>query len=198
MAWLSPIRAADPTPAVQWRRQWQAHCSSSTDQCLIKITGWRDWKTNVALQDKEALPTGASPGIGRTIAEHLGRNGASVVVNYCPTERDDADEVVWSIEKHGGTAVAAAADVADAEQLRGLFDVADEQFGRLVVLNAANVKHGTIVDTSDEQFDAMLAANARGGFVALRESAIRLRGGGRIVETAELVLRETSAVPACS
>ena len=135
------------------------------------------------LDGKVALVTGASQGIGRTIAEQLAADGASVVVNYYPPERDHAEAVVAGIREHGGTAVAAPADIADAAQLRGLFDTAEENFGQLdiVVLNAANVTHGSIVDTTDEAFDSVFATNARAGFVALREAAIRLRDGGRIV-----------------
>jgi 3-oxoacyl-[acyl-carrier protein] reductase len=137
----------------------------------------------LTLDGKVALVTGASRGIGRSIAERLASDGAGVVVNYYPPERAEAEDVVRGIEEDGGTAIAAAADVADAAQLRGLFDVAQQRFGQLdiVVLNAANVRRGTIVDTSDEEFDAMFATNARGSFIALRESAIRLRDGGRIV-----------------
>lgn len=137
----------------------------------------------MALQGKVALVTGASRGIGRAIAERLARDGASVVINYFPSERPDAEEVVQGIERRGGTAVAASADIADAGQLRGLFDVAEQRFGHpdIVVLNAANVTHGTIIDTSDEQFDAVFATNARAGFIALREAAIRVPDGGRIV-----------------
>lgn len=134
-------------------------------------------------EGRVALVTGASQGIGRAIAEHLARNGTNVVVNHYPTEHAAAEHVVHSIEKGGGTAVAAAADIADAEQLRGLFDIAEEQFGQLdvVVLNAANVHHSTLIDTTDEQFDAIFATNTRSGFVALRECALRLRDGGRII-----------------
>jgi 3-oxoacyl-[acyl-carrier protein] reductase len=135
------------------------------------------------LQGKVALVTGASRGIGKVIAERLAGDGASVVVNYFPSERQDAEEVVLGIVRRGGTAVAASADIADAGQLRGLFDVAEQRFGHLdmVVLNAAKVNHDAIIDTSDEQFDAVFATNARAGFIALREAAIRVRDGGRIV-----------------
>jgi 3-oxoacyl-[acyl-carrier protein] reductase len=137
----------------------------------------------MAVHSKVALVTGASRGIGRTIAERLAGDGASVVVHYYPSERQDAEDVVRGIKGAGGTAVAAPADIADAAQLRGLFDLAEKEFGGLdiLVLNAANVNHGTIVDTTDEQFDAMFAVNARAGFIALREAALRLPDGGRIV-----------------
>ncbi|MGK5440350.1 SDR family oxidoreductase [Micromonospora sp. URMC 105] len=137
----------------------------------------------MTLQGKVALVTGASQGIGRAIAERLAGDGASVVVNYYPSSRQDAEDVVRGIQTAGGVAVAAPADIADAAQLRGLFDVAEKEFGHLdiVVLNASNTTHSTIVDTSDEQFDAMFATNVRSGFIALREAAIRLPDGGRIV-----------------
>lgn len=134
-------------------------------------------------QNKVALVTGASRGIGRAIAERLGREGTSVVVNYYPGEQIEADEVVRAIEQSGSRAIAAEADIADASQLRGLFDLAEKTFGGLDILvsNAANTTHGTILDTTDEAFDAVFATNARAGFVALREAGIRLRDGGRVV-----------------
>jgi 3-oxoacyl-[acyl-carrier protein] reductase len=137
----------------------------------------------MSMEDNVALVTGASQGIGRAIAEHLASSGARVVVNFYPTEHAEVANVVDGIEKAGGTAIAAAADIADAGQLRGLFDTAEEHFGRLdvVVLNAANVRHATFIDTTDEQFDAIFATNTRSGFIAMRECALRLRDGGRIV-----------------
>lgn len=88
---------------------------------------------------------------------------------------------VRSIVECGGSAVAAGADVSDPAQLHGLFDLAEKEFGGLdiVVLNAANMSHGTFVDTTDEQFDAVFSTNARSSFVALREAALRLRPEGR-------------------
>ncbi|MBO7743590.1 SDR family oxidoreductase [Paenibacillus sp. MWE-103] len=137
----------------------------------------------LSLQGKAALVTGASRGIGRAIAERLGRDGAGVIVNYYPGFHQEAEEVARGIVQGGGSALAVEADIADPAQLRRLFAVTEEQFGHvdIVVLNAANVKHGTITDTTDEQFDELFATNARASFIALKEAAIRVPDGGRIV-----------------
>jgi 3-oxoacyl-[acyl-carrier protein] reductase len=137
----------------------------------------------MTLSGKNALVTGASRGIGRAIAERLARDGAKVVVAYYPPEQADAEAVVRGIQDAGGTAIALGANVANADELRGLFDQGIKHFDGLDILvnNAADVRHGTILDTTDAMFDAQFATNARAGFVALREAALRLRDGGRIV-----------------
>jgi 3-oxoacyl-[acyl-carrier protein] reductase len=142
----------------------------------------------MTLDGKVALVTGASRGIGKAIAERIGRDGASVVVNYYSNrpdadERERADEVVRAIEQNGSAAVAAEADVADARKLRSLFDIAEAQFGGLDILvtNAAAWRFGAIADLSDEDFDIVFNTNARGTFIALHEAANRVRDGGRVV-----------------
>lgn len=136
-----------------------------------------------AHEAKIALVTGASRGIGKAIAETLARNDIAVLINHLPTQRADADNVVHEIEDHGGTALAAPADIAEPTEMRGLFDLAEEQFGQLdiLILNAADVRHATLVDTTDEQFDTAFAVNTRSSFVAMREAALRLRDNGRII-----------------
>jgi len=140
------------------------------------------------LQGKVALVTGASRGIGKSIAERLGRDGASVVVNYYANrpgsdEQARADEVVQAVEKAGGAAVAAQANVADAQQLRALFDVAEQQFGGLDILvnNAAAWRFAPIADLTEDDFDVVFSTNARATFIALHEAANRMRDGGRVV-----------------
>jgi 3-oxoacyl-[acyl-carrier protein] reductase len=134
------------------------------------------------------LVTGASRGIGKAIAERLSRDGVSVVVNYYANrpgadERMRADEVVHAIEKSGGRAAAAEANVADASQLRGLFDFAEKHFGGLdiVVTNAAAWRFAPIAEATDDDFDLVFNTNARGTFIAMHEAANRLRDGGRVV-----------------
>jgi 3-oxoacyl-[acyl-carrier protein] reductase len=127
-------------------------------------------------QDKVALVTGSSRGIGRAIAERLGADGVAVVVTY-------RSKVVAKIEANGGRAVAAAADVTDAQALRGLFDVAQESFGGLDILvnNVGIGKFAPLAMATDEDFDLHFNTNTRATFVAMREAARRLRDGGRII-----------------
>lgn len=131
---------------------------------------------------KVALVTGSSRGIGRAIAKRLGDDGARVVVNYRADE-ESAARVVEEIESAGSSALAVRADVADPASLRGLFDATEARFGGidLVVNNVATARFAPLRDTTDEDFETMLATNVRSGFVALREAARRVRDGGRIV-----------------
>ncbi|WP_225846751.1 SDR family oxidoreductase [Streptomyces sp. HPF1205] len=133
-------------------------------------------------QDKVALVTGSSRGIGRAIAERLGADGVSVVVTY-RTDADAAAKVVAKIEANGGRAVAAAADVTDPQAVPGLFDVAQESFGGLDILvnNVGVGRFAPLAMATDEDFDLHFATNTRATFVAMREAARRLREGGRII-----------------
>ncbi|MEV5834539.1 SDR family oxidoreductase [Nocardia sp. NPDC052112] len=129
-----------------------------------------------------ALVTGSSRGIGRAIAERLGADGVAVVVNYL-SDRTAAEQVVATIEAGGGQAVAARADVADPDQLIGLFETAEQHFGGLDILvnNVGTATFGPIADATDDEFDLMFATNTKATFIALRAAANRLRDGGRIV-----------------
>jgi 3-oxoacyl-[acyl-carrier protein] reductase len=142
----------------------------------------------MSLHGKVALVTGASRGIGKAIAERLGREGASVVINYYANrqgadERARATEVLQAVEKSGGAAILADADVANADQLRGLFDLAEKHFGGLDILvtNAATWRFASIADATADDFDVVFRTNARATFIAMHEAAHRLRDAGRVV-----------------
>src|SRR5215204_4120825 len=85
------------------------------------------------LTGKVAVVTGASKGIGASIAKHLAAEGAAVVVNYA-TSREAADQVIREINKGGGQAVAVQADVARKADIDRLFVETKKTFGRLDVL----------------------------------------------------------------
>src|SRR3954451_23392404 len=91
------------------------------------------------LAGKVAVVTGASKGIGASIALHLAAEGANVVVNYS-SSKEGADRVVAEIVGRGGKAVAVRANVADPSDIRRLFSEAKKAFGRLdILVNNAGV-----------------------------------------------------------
>jgi 3-oxoacyl-[acyl-carrier protein] reductase len=138
---------------------------------------------------KVAVVTGASRGIGAAIAERLGRDGFTVIVNYAGSAAA-AEELVRKIEEQGGRALAAQADVSDANAVRRMFDAAEAAFGGIDVLvnNAGIMTLGTIADVDDAAFDRQVSVNLKGSFNTLREAARRLRAGGRIINFSSSVV----------
>ena len=121
-----------------------------------------------------AIVTGASRGIGRAAALRLARDGFAVVVNYAGN-REKAAEVVAEITGHGGRAIAAQADVANAIDVGRLFDEAERAQGPIgVVVNSAGImKLFSIAAGSVEDFDAVFAVKcaALSTFCSRRPSA---------------------------
>lgn len=144
-----------------------------------------------ATDRQTAIVTGASRGIGAAIARRLARDGLAVVVNYA-TSAAEAEALVADIARAGGTAIAAKGDVADSSAARGLFDAAIAAFGRAdVLVNNAGVMPPhlpAIADTDEATFDRLVAINLKGSFNMLREAAIRLHTGGRIVNFSSSVI----------
>lgn len=151
---------------------------------------------------KVALVTGASRGIGAAIAQRLAGDGFTVIVNYAENAAP-AEALVRSIERAGGHALAAKADISDAADVRRLFDAAETAFGGVDVLvnNAGIMSLANIADADDASFDRQMAVNLKGTFNTLREAATRLRAGGRIINLSSSVvalLQPTYAVYAAT
>ena len=143
-----------------------------------------------SLQDKVAIITGASRGIGAEIAKTIAQAGASVVINYT-NNRSAADLVVSEIKSLGGNAIPVRANVSNSIEVKALFDAAITHFGKIDILinNAGTAIFKAIQDTSDEELDRIFAINVKGTFYCLRESATLLSNGGRIINISSSVTR---------
>jgi NAD(P)-dependent dehydrogenase (short-subunit alcohol dehydrogenase family) len=131
---------------------------------------------------KVAVITGASRGIGRTLALSLAAQGGSVVVNY-KQNAELAAEVVKRVEEAGGRGIAVQADVEDPEQIVALFDATREQFGRLdyFVSNAAASSFKSIRDLGVHNLDRSYAMNVRAFVLGAQQAVDLMNEGGRIV-----------------
>jgi 3-oxoacyl-[acyl-carrier protein] reductase len=141
------------------------------------------------LQDRVALVTGASRGIGRAIAVSLAAEGAKVAVNYASSSTA-AEEVVSQIKDQGGEAIALGADVSQAEAVDTLVKSVMEQWGQIDVLvnNAGITRDGLLLRMKPEDWQAVINLNLTGVFLCTRAvSKIMLKQRrGRIINIASV------------
>lgn len=161
--------------------------------------------SSLPLEGRVAIVTGASRGLGRAIAIHLRSLGARLVLNYA-SNSGVADALVSQLNSSNSSfssssqphAIAVQADVSDPEQIKKLFDRAEEEFGSIhIIVNSAGVldpKYPSVANTTVEDWDNTFSVNTRGAFLVCREAANRLvRGGG-----GRIILITSSAVAALS
>src|SRR3984885_8239796 len=138
---------------------------------------------------KIALVTGGSRGIGAAIAQRLARDGFTVLVNFAGAPAE-AESLVRKIEAAGGHATTAQADVSDPAAVKRMFDAAEATYGGIdvVVNNAGIMKLATLAESDDALFDSQIAVNLKGTFNLLREASRRQRNGGRIINLSSSVV----------
>ena len=150
------------------------------------------------LEGKVAIVTGASKGIGASIAKHLAESGAAVVVNYA-SSKEGADRVVGEIEGKGGRAVAVQADMAKADDVERLFSDAKTAFGRLdiVVNNAGVYEFMPLEQITEAHFHRQFDVNVLGLILAAKEAVKHFGAdGGSIVNISSVA--STAAPPNAS
>jgi 3-oxoacyl-[acyl-carrier protein] reductase len=147
------------------------------------------------LEGKVAVVTGASKGIGASIAKHLADEGAAVVVNYA-SSKQGADRIVSEITSKGGKAVAVQADMSKHADIKRLFAEAKKAFGRLDVLvnNAGIYEFAPLEEVTAEHFHRLFDLNVLGLILASQE-ALKYFGsvGGSIVNISSVVATSAPA-----
>ena len=142
-----------------------------------------------SLENKVALITGGSRGIGRAVALELAARGAAVVVNYNKSPAA-ADEVVKKIQEAGGKAAAFQADVSDIKQAEALVKFAVETFGDLSILvnNAGITKDTLIMMMSEADWDAVITTNLKSTFNCSKAAVKHMmrKRYGRIINMASV------------
>jgi 3-oxoacyl-[acyl-carrier protein] reductase len=138
-----------------------------------------------------AIVTGASSGIGRSIAEQFAADGANVVV--CSREQENVDPVAEGIREDGGSALAVECDVTDRDAVDALVEATVEEFGGLDVLvnNAGASFVAGFDDISPNGWDTIMDVNLGGTYHCTHAAAEHLKDdGGAVVNVASVAGQE--------
>jgi len=130
---------------------------------------------NGDLQDRVAVVTGATAGIGRAVAVDLASRACAVVINGRRKER--LDDLAASIESEGGKAYSVAGDASDQTVIEAMLDGAKSAFGReadLIVVNAGRGLAGSVLTSDDAQWESMYEINVMGVARMLRAAGPRM------------------------
>ena len=139
----------------------------------------------MSLKNKVAIVTGANSGIGLAVAVELARQGANIVIDFV-SHPEAADALEKQIIALGDQAISIKADVSQVADLQTLVDTAVQKFGHLdIMVNNAGVETRTsVLETTEEQYEKVLAINLKSAFFGTQLAAkqmIKQGGGGRII-----------------
>ena len=147
------------------------------------------------LQDKVAVITGASNGIGAGIARVFAREGAHVVVNY-RSSADGAEETAAAVREQGREALVVQADVSRSGDVDRLFGASRDEFGRVDVLvnNAGVTTRCAFLESDESFFDTMMGTDLKGVYLCSRRvaSMMKEQGAGRILNISSVHSVQTS------
>ncbi len=134
------------------------------------------------LENKVAIVTGASRGLGKRIACELAEQGANIVVNYA-SNKEEAENTVNEIINKGGNAIAVRADVSNSSEVEHLYSTSISHFGKVdIVINNAGIMITKLLrEFSEQDFDRHFAINVKSVFLMMKNAADRLENNGRII-----------------
>jgi glucose 1-dehydrogenase len=150
----------------------------------------RHKEATMSLEGKVAIVTGGNSGIGKAVVLALARHKASIVIDYV-AEEHATEELEHEVEALGDRATGVKADVSRVEDLQRLIDRAVKSFGRLdVMVNNAGIETRTsVLETTEDQYDRVLAINLKSAFFGTQLAAkqmIAQGGGGRIINVSSV------------
>ncbi len=181
---ISDPRTKYPKPPFKEQRQPFPGIQSKMDP--VPDCGETSYKGSGRLTGRKALVTGGDSGIGRAAAIAFAREGADVAINYLPAEESDAREVIDLIRREGRKGVAIPGDLRDAAFCRKLVDSAIKGLGGLdIVVNNAGRQQSqkSILDITDEAFDATMKTNIYAPFHIIKAALPHLPPGAVIIGT---------------
>ena len=179
----------DPTtkfPKPPFKKQSQPWPGLARDMDPKPDHGETSYKGSGRLAGRKALITGGDSGMGRAAAIAYAREGADVAINYLPNEEPDAQEVIALIKAAGRKAVAIPGDLRDEAFCRRLVEESVNQLGGLdiVVANAARQQaRQSILDITNEDFDATIKTNIYAPFWIIKAALPHLKPGSCIIGT---------------
>ncbi len=139
---------------------------------------------SIELENKTALVTGASKGIGKGTALELARLGCNVIVNY-NSDQAGAQKTVAEIQAMGRQAFAIGGDVGDAAAVDAMFEQCHKHFPKLDILvnNAGTQTWKALLDLTEQEWDRVIDTNLKGCFLATQKAAANMKeqGGGSII-----------------
>jgi NAD(P)-dependent dehydrogenase (short-subunit alcohol dehydrogenase family) len=179
----SPLTKYPKPPFTEQSQPWPGLAGKMTPK---PDHGESSYKGSGRLMGRKALITGGDSGMGRAAAIAFAREGADVAINYLPAEDSDAREVIQLIKEAGRLGVAIPGDLRDRAFCQQLVADAVQQLGGLdiVVCNAGRQESNeSILDVTDEEFDAIMKTNIYAPFYIIKAALPHLSEGACIIGT---------------